>query len=408
MSHCFTYKAIDRSGALICGNRFAVDRSEVEQWLMQQQALLLTLSIDLPDSGLRGFLNRANTNANSVTLEAFASSLSALLGARLLLPDALEHLKLSGEPAVKRLAVRLNGHLESGLNLSMACKAEQKIFGTVYPSLLVVGEATGDMGTAFLEVSRSVRWNRTLKQRIRQVLIYPLFMLTLATGVLGFLLINVVPQLRQFVMSMQQEFPWHTKVLFNTSNLLMANEHIVLMGLSLILLLAVTLWISKTGRTVLEQTLEKTWPIGVLLRNIRMARYFHTLTVLTRAGVDYPEAISQTAESIVNKRMASAAEIVPALICQGKSLSDAFRLSGLCPQRVCSLVAVGERTGDLIPVFQCIADRYDEDVARDIDRIQRILPHTLMLVVAALLMWIIVSVLGPLYDAVISSGAAVI
>lgn len=403
MTYQFSYTAVKSTGETVSGYLEAQNRSELLDRLLANNLYLLHAR---KKSYTKIFWLKRKYDRG--VLERLATTMELLLGSRMELAESLEVLVATSDHQLAGIGKVLLERIRGGQTLSQASAAEPAVFGRQYPLLFALGEATGDMHAVFAEILSSVRWQRELKTRVKSLLTYPLLMLFVMVGVFLFLLLSVVPQLISFVESVNQQLPWHTHALFALST---AVQNSGLASGFFLSLIVGTLIIAQSNRSVrqLSERLLLVIPVfGPLLKKLKMARFFYCLAMLSRSHIDLLTALDTSKALLHSVVLEAAVSNVISNVSSGSSLADAMRDSLAFPELVWRMVRVGEKSGDLGYIFEHISELYDSEVTADINAIEQYLPPFLILLVGLVLMWMIVSVMGPLYDSVINAGVGLI
>jgi type IV pilus assembly protein PilC len=289
--------------------------------------------------------------------------------------------------------------IQGGKNLSQAMRDYPSVFSEVFISLVEAGEQSGQITTVFFELGESLKWQDEQAALTKKLLMYPLFVGSVVTGVIFFLMIYLVPELLSFIKNMGQEIPTHTKVLIMVSN---AFIHYWYLMIGVPTVLAIALMIGIKTNPNIEYKVDafklKIPIVGPILRKIILARFSGFFAIMYASGITIVDCI-KTGEKIVgNKAMEAAVHHVGVQITDGVTLGNSFESAKLFPPLVLRMIRVGESTGALEVSLKNISYFYTRDVKESIDRLQSMIEPGMTVVLGAVIAWVMFSVLGPIYE----------
>lgn len=332
----------------------------------------------------------------------FCFQLEQLIRAGVPLLEALTDLRDSMEqPQLKEVTASLVENIEGGQTLSQALAAHPDLFNRVFISLIQAGEVSGNLSFVLDSLTESLKWEDELISHSRRLMLYPAFVGTIVLSATGFLMVYMVPQLKMFVKNMGQALPLHTRALFLVSDLLVQYWYAPL-------LLLVCSWIcihlllrhnplARQRYDALKLALPL---VGGILKKIILSRFANTFAMLYAAGIPVLEAIHTTQGVVGNRVVRQALEQTEQAIREGSNMAAAFRETGLFPPLVVRMIKVGENTGALDKALLNVSYFYNRDVQESVSRAQALIEPLLTLLLGALLGWIMLSVIGPIYDVI--------
>ncbi len=232
-------------------------------------------------------------------------------------------------------------------------------------------------------------------------MLYPAFVGSIVLAATFFLMIYMVPQLKQFVKNMGQVLPMQTKILFFVSDTLLAYWYVVLL-LPLLLTVGVNilLRVNPLARARFDN-LKLNFPlVGDILRKIILSRFTSTFALLYSSGIPILESIRTTQDVVGNAIVRQGLERVEQLIGEGQNVTVAFHSIGFFPPLVIRMLRVGESTGSLGEALLNVSYFYNRDVRESVEKVQQLIEPLLTIILGSLLGWIMLSVLGPVYDVI--------
>ena len=314
--------------------------------------------------------------------------------------DALSDLRDSVED--HRLREVIAGMIEAiqgGATLSESMAKFPGLFDAVFVNLVQAGEMSGQVGMVLRKVTENLRWQDEQAAHVKQILMYPAIVATVVLGVVCFLMIYLVPQLVQFIENMGEKLPLHTRVLIGVSDIFVQFWYLILpLPVPIVLGGTALRKVSPTFDYAVDDMKLRIWVIGPLLKKIILARFANYFALMYASGITVLECIRISEGLAGNKAVAEAARRAHRQIADGASISSGFEHAGLFPPLVLRMLRVGENTGALDTALLNISYFYERDVRDSIDRIQSMIGPAMTVLLGGLLLWVLSSVLGPIYD----------
>jgi len=390
----FKFRALDSQGVAQNGTLEAKDQDTAVAVL--QKRGLLVLHIDAAGmGGLRNALGRGMLNG--AALVSFTQQLATLLGAGQPLERSLGILlKQPGQPQTRALIERIREQVKAGKPLSAALEEEGSQFSSLYISMVRAGEAGGALESTLRQLSDYLERSQLLRGEVINALIYPAFLVVGVLGSLALLLAYVVPQFVPIFKDLGVPIPLITEVILNLGEFLSAYGLAVLVGL-IALIWGMSLRMRDPQRRERhDRRLLGIRIIGPLLQRIEAARLARTLGTLLNNGVALLQALVIARQVCTNRalqaQVAQAAESVKG----GGTLASAFGAQPLLPDLALQMIEVGEQAGELDSMLLKVADVFDVEAKRGIDRMLAALVPTLTVVMAAMVAVIMLAIMLPL------------
>ena len=391
----FRYKGIDSKGRINAGRMDAVNVADLEMRL-QKMDLDLVNCKDLGVTGLKA--SAGGVKRRDLITLCFHLEQTAKAGVPVL--ESLADLRDSSDnPRLREVLSAMYEAIEGGQTLSQAMSTYPSVFSEVFTALVEAGEESGEIGTVFFELGENLKWQDEQAAMTKKLLMYPLFVGTVVTGVIFFLMIYLVPQLLSFIKNMGQEIPGHTKALIFVSDIFV-NYWYLIAGIPIISAIALSIGIKTNPRIhyQVDAFKLKIPLVGPILRKIMLARLAGFFAIMYASGITIVDCI-KTGEKIVgNKAMEAAVHHVGVQIADGVTLSNSFESAKLFPPLVLRMIRVGENTGALEVALQNINYFYTRDVKESIERLQTMIEPGMTVILGSIIAWVMFSVLGPIYD----------
>jgi len=277
------------------------------------------------------------------------------------------------------------------------------IFDNLFVNLIRAGEASGELAQIFENLAATIKWQDELSTTTKKLMRTPMFVGTVVIGVTFFLMVYLVPQLVGFIMSMGQDLPIHTRALIATSNF-MVNYWYICIGVPALLFVSIRTLIKLNERArFLADGYKLLVPrIGPVMQKIILSRFANFFAMMYAAGIPILRCL-EIAEGIIDNTVIRAALVQARQdIQEGEPLSQSFSNTGLFPPLVVRMLKVGESTGGLDKALLNISYFYDRDIKNAIDGVQALIQPVMTGFLGLLLGWVMMSVMGPVYDTISS------
>ena len=393
----YTYKAIDAQGKSVVGRTDAVNPFDLEQRLSRMG---LDLVYGAPASQASRLIGGASVKRQD--LINFCFHLEQLASAGVPVVEGLVDLRDSVEnPRFREVVSGLIESIEGGKNLSQSLAEFPEVFSKVFVSLVRSGEQTGRLSEVLKSLNESLKWEDELAAQTKKLIMYPAFVGGIVLLVTFFLMIYLVPQMTGFIRNMGQEIPLQTVVLIHVSNFFVnywwaaiAAPFVAWFGLKLAI---------RTNPAV-EYAVDRykiSMPvIGPILRKIILSRFASSFAMMYSSGITVLDAVRSAEEIVGNRPIENALRSAGQQIAEGKNLTVAFQDVGLFPPLVIRMLRIGENTGGLDTALLNVSYFFNRDVKEAIGRVQAMIEPALTVVLGAILGWVMLSVLGPVYDTI--------
>ncbi len=276
---------------------------------------------------------------------------------------------------------------------------QPKVFNKVFVSLIRAGETSGRLPEVLKSLTESLKWEDELASQTKKLIMYPAFVGTIVIAATFFLMIYMVPQLKQFVKNMGQVLPLQTQVLFFVSDLLVSYWYVaLLLPLLIVAGIKIALATNPLARIRFDAAKLRLPLVGDILRKIILSRFANTFALLYASGIPILDSIRTTQDVVGNLVVRRGLERVEQLIVEGQNVTAAFHSIGFFPPLVIRMLRVGESTGALDDALMNVSYFYNRDVKESVEKVQQLIEPMLTVVLGCLLGWIMLSVLGPVYD----------
>lgn len=325
--------------------------------------------------------------------------LATLLGAGLPIDEALGAMAERGaEARTRTLVLSLRSRVMEGANLADAMGEHPRSFPELYRASVAAGERSGTLSRVLDLLADEAEARDALRQNVWAALAYPLLLALVAVAVVSGLLVYVVPQIVRVFVRMGQDLPWETRLLIAGSDFLREHGAWLLLALVVLVVGVRLLLRAQVWRERRDAWLLRVPGLGGLLQVSGTARATRTLALLSASAVPLLEALQITARVVPNLAMRSALRQAATRVREGASLALALRESGQFPPVALRLIAAGERAGTLHKMLLEASQYCSRQLDRVLNAMTSILGPLLILVVGAMVLFIVLAILMPVFN----------
>lgn len=350
-------------------------------------------------------------------LTTFTSNLAILQDAGLPIVRSLRILEGQTKPGPFKSTLKAVWEdVESGNSLSEAMGKHPGAFDALYVNMVKAGEAGGILDTILQRLAEFKEKSQRLRQKVQGAMFYPAVVTLVAVGLLGFIMVFVVPKFKQVYSQIttpdgkKLELPWITEALLSFADWLLPTETggwgIVWIPLILIALFVIVKAVGRTpgGRRFFDGLKLKIPVFGEIQKMNIVARFSRTLGTLLSSGVPILEALNIVKGSITNVVLQDAVGKVHDAIKEGETMAEPLGKSGIFDDMVVNMIDVGEETGELDKMLIKIADTYDEAVEVKLQAMVSLLEPALIVFMGAAVGTIVFAIFLPMLKIVEQIG----
>jgi general secretion pathway protein F len=297
-------------------------------------------------------------------------------------------------PQLKASLVKLHGRVKEGAPLSSGMLEAGAAFPPMASAMAEAGEANGRLDLALQRLATTLDRGETLRRTVVSSLIYPALLACVATGVVGVMLLFVIPQFENLFSDATVKLPLATRMVMGASQALRAWG-----WLALLVLVATVFGLRQAlrapaARQRLDRALLRAPGVGPLIVKAEVARFSRVLASLVDGGVPLPTALAIARRSLTNTHLAKAVSDVAASMKQGGGLSGPLADTRLFPPMAISFLRTGEETAQVGLMLDRLADVLERDLRTSLQRLVDLITPVVTLLMAALVGGIIASIIS--------------
>jgi len=431
----FQFEAMDSTGAEIKDVIEAINEEEAQATIRQMGYFVTKIQLKKQRKGAESATGRKRKRGfviggvNAKTLSTFTRQLSTLQDAGLPILRSLRILEGQQQPGrLKYCLEDVGDEIEAGATLSEAMAKSPKAFDRLYVNMIKAGEAGGALEIILQRLADFLEKGEALKRKVKGALVYPIVVITVAVGILTFIMIKIVPAFKKIFDDFELELPAITQVLITTSNLIVQFWYLI-PGIPIGIWLMVKLIRKfKHGRMGWDLFVLKMPIFGQLVEKNILARTTRTLGTLVASGVPILEALNITRQTSGNAMFEYMYGKVNDSIREGESISKPmqqysrprfhpvaaffwfFFIAGpiglllyitrmnkpVVTDMVVNMIDVGEETGELDTMLYKVADTYDDEVAVLTESLVSLMEPLMIILLGGMVGFIVIALFMPL------------
>ena len=385
----YQYSAIDGQGKKRSGLIEAQNEKEAREKLRDQGIMVVTVS-----TNTRGSRRQSLRGDNLLN---FTVQLSQLVNAGIPLYQSLVTIEeqYRGEP-FHRVLLSLCDQIKAGTPLSQAMSSHTESFDKLYRSMIAAGESAGALGEVLEKLALFIGKQMRMRRQIVTAMIYPAILATFALVVITLLMTFVLPSIEGIFEG--RKLNGFTQFVLNVSYVFRTYWWVYLPLIVLVTGFLIYFFRTEKGRLWRERNFIKLPLLKTVMIQASVARFCRTLGTLQGGGLNIIESLQISRDVMHNVVLEAEVKRAEGNIVSGSSLSAELTKSKWFPKMVSRMLAVGEDTGTSSIMLGRIADMYEEEVEKSLDRVMAMAQPVILLFMGVVIGSVLLAILLPLTD----------
>jgi len=387
----FAWEGRDKRGARIKGKSLAPDEQTLRAELRRQGVA--------PSKIRKQRQGRKGGKIKPGDIAIFSRQLATMLAAGIPMVQGFEIVGAGNEkPAMQKLILDVKADIEGGTALAEALAKHPLYFDDLYVNLVEAGEQAGALESLLDKIATYKEKTEALKKKVKKALFYPAAVLAVAVIVTVVLLVFVIPQFEALYKGFGANLPAFTQFVIGISQVVQHD------GLYIAMVVGGLAWTffyfkkrSRAMREFLDRLVLRLPIIGPILNKAAIARYARTLSTMFAAGVPLVEALDSVAGATGNIVYENAVLKMRDEVSTGQRLQRAMENTGLFPNMVNQMIAVGEESGSLDEMSGKVATFYEQEVDNAVDAMSSLLEPMIMLILGVLVGGLVIAMYLPIF-----------
>jgi type IV pilus assembly protein PilC len=393
----FTWEGVTRQGSVQKGKTQSSSRDALTDAL-RRKGIRLTGATEVAE-GKRGLtLPGLGGGVSEKDIVVFTRQFATMIDAGLPLVQCLNILATQAEnPVFAKILGQVKSDVEEGATYADALGKHPKVFNNLYVNMVAAGEAGGILDVILNRLAAYIEKAMALKRRVKSAMTYPAVVMTIAMGIIGIIMVFVIPSFAKMFGSFGAALPLPTRMVIAMSNFMVHNIVFIIIGIAAFIW-AFKMWYStRSGKKLVHRALLRAPIFGILIRKVSVAKFSRTMSTLMSSGVPIIAGLEIVAKTAGNVIVEEAINDVAQSLSEGKTIAEPLEETGVFPPMVVQMIGVGEKTGALDAMLSKIADFYDEEVDAAVDALTSMLEPLLMVFLGGSIGFIIVAMYLPIF-----------
>jgi type IV pilus assembly protein PilC len=390
----FAWEGTDKKGKKVKGETNAANPAMVKADLRRQG--ILPVKVRKKSALFSGAKKKAILPKD---IAIFTRQLSTMMGAGVPLVQSFEIIGRGHEnPSMQEMIMSIKADVESGATLADTLRKHPLHFDELVCNLVAAGEQAGILEGLLDKIATYKEKTEAMKAKIKKALTYPAAVIVVAFIVTAILLIFVVPTFEELFQGFGADLPAFTQMVIHLSEWMQAYWWVVIMGV------AGSVYGFSQGKKrspkfahTLDRLTLKAPIFGEIVTKAIIARFARTMSTMFAAGVPLVEAMESVAGAAGNQVYKEGILDMRDNVATGQQLQLTMQQTGLFPNMVVQMVAIGEESGSLDGMLAKVADFYEEEVDNAVDNLSSLLEPIIMGILGILVGGLIVAMYLPIF-----------
>jgi type II secretion system protein F len=377
------------------------DNAKALRALLRRDGILLTLATEEAERKKRARreidLLAPFRRVTTADLAIMTRQLATLVRAGVPLVDSLTALSEQVEKEqLVRILTSVRESLNEGTSFSKSLELYPKVFPPLFINMVAAGEASGTLEVVLERLADFMENQARLKGKVVAALAYPVLMMIVGTGLVGFLMVAVVPKVVSIFDNLGQQLPWYTRLLILVSDVV-SGFWWGLLTIAIVVAVGFRRWLRTPAGRMKWDTFKLKVPLfGRLNLLVAVARFSRTLSTLLSSGVQLLKAMEIGKNVLENVRLQAVVSEAIGSIREGESIAEPLKRSGAFPPMVTHMIAVGEKSGQLESMLENVSRAYEADVETRVGALTALLEPLMIVMLGGVVAFITMSILMPL------------
>jgi general secretion pathway protein F len=389
----YEYTGSDRAGASVRNSVDAESIKAAKAKVKKLGVMLLSIEEKKVSKGIGAKLFPTLSGSGSVSVRQLSVStrqFASLIKANIPLVEALAALvDQTDSQKLRSTWADVRQQVNEGISLREALARHPKVFAPFFINMVESGEASGTLPLVLQRLADFMESQVKLRQKISSAMTYPLIMALIGGGLMLGIFTFVIPKIAVIFTNMNKKLPWYTEAIMNFSFFLTSYWWALIIGVFALVFFVKQYYSTPQGKVKKDALMLKLPIFGDIVRAVAVTRFARTMATLLNGGVPLVTALGIVKSVVDNEVLARAVAEAKENITEGQSISEPLKRSGEFPSLLIHMISIGERTGELSPMLEMVAENYEDQVNSKVERMTSLL-EPMMIVFMGLSVGIIV------------------
>lgn len=332
-------------------------------------------------------------------LAMFCRQMYALTRAGIPIVQAVSGLaEMSRSEVLKDALQTITSRLRSGVSLATAMQEHNKVFSSIFVSLVHVGENTGRLDEAFRRLMQHIELERETGNRVSQALRYPTIVFSAMVIAMAIINLFVIPNFSKVFKKLGHDLPLPTQILMKTSEFTVNYWWAIVLVAGVAAMTLVSYIKTEPGRLQWDRIKLRIPIIGSILNKIALSRFTRSFAMMAESGVPIVQSLGIVGSTLGNRYIESSISSIRRGIERGDSLARSAAATQMFTPLILQMIAVGEETGALDKLLHDVSDFYEEEVDFQLKKLADAIEPIVLAFMGALVLVLALGVFLPMWE----------
>jgi len=286
--------------------------------------------------------------------------------------------------------------IEKGETLTSAMEKHKKVFPNLLITTVGAGEASGNLDMAFERMAVQLEKTALVEDMIKKAMVYPIMVLIVAVGVVGVMLIVVIPSYTDMFDQLGTELPAITQMVVDMSDFVIAKWYLIIAVVAAVIIFFKWFKDTSVGQMTLGRLQMKLPIVGDLTQKKACSNLSRTMSTLFASGVSIVDSIDITARTMDNVLYKNALTETKDAVIAGQPMSIALENTKMFPPMMYHMIRIGEESGSTDEMLEKLAEYYDQEVEAATAALMAAMEPLIIIVLAGVVGFLIAAIMSPM------------
>jgi len=388
--YTFLWEGKDKTGKVVKGEMRASGEAIVGATLRRQ---------GISNPRVKKASGRGGKRITAKDISLFTRQLATMMKAGVPLLQAFDIVgKGHSNPSVAKLLFDIKTEVETGNSLAQAFRKYPLYFDNLYCNLVGAGESAGILDSLLDRLATYQEKMIAIKSKIKSALFYPTSIIVVAFAITAIIMIFVIPAFKDLFKSFGADLPAPTLIVMAISDYFVSYWYLIFSAIGGAIWFFFYTWKrSERMQDFMDRLFLKLPVFGDLIRKATVARWARTLSTMFAAGVPLVESLDSVAGAAGNRVYYNATKKIQNDVATGTSLTVAMQNSGVFPNMVLQMCAIGEESGALDAMLSKVADFFEAEVDDAVEALSSLMEPIIMVVLGTLIGGLVIAMYLPIF-----------
>lgn len=383
----YRYRAYDKNGKLRKGILVAKDEKELKNFLRKERLRVKEF-----------FEIKEKVKISKQEILNFTKEIVIMLESGITIIKIFEIQEEQYKGSFKNILKEMKENLLNGDSIGEVFKKNEDIFGSFYVGMVNLGDLSGNLVENLKKICEHLELELKIVKKLKEVTFYPCIVLTFSLLILTFLMVFVFPNFIKIFEDSKTELPLLTKILIEVSENFYIIIFLIICILTVIIFCLKNIKDNSRTKEQLDRLLLKIPLVRDFIVGNYIIRFSKNISIMLSSGMLILDILKLLRDFFDNIVIKKEIERLEKSLFEGKQLSEVMGEESLFPDKYKKLIVVGEKSGELIKIFEQIAKLEEEKMENNIKRLLTLVEPILIIVLGLILSIIIIAIYLPIFN----------